>query len=641
MYSTLILLVCFYPDIPKAAEVDENEIAMAEDYAKMSSETQFYAQLPVVTAPSRVAQPINETPTAITVIDRQFIEASGAREISELLRFAPGMVVGYADNARHSVSYHGMSNQYARNMQVLVDGRSVYEPSFGGLNWLSLALSVDDIEQIEVVRGPSASTHGANSLLGVISIKTRDVVTEKGLSANIGFDNHDFRRQRMRYAYVGERTNIRITAEHPENLGFDDTHDSQYTNQTVIAGDTRLSLNDVIKYEIGYSDREAQQGGAFVPSNILQATAAYQSVSLTHVTDRKNELRLQVYNNYYNDIENYDAGFFVMDRDSTKQRLDADLQYTYSNQSWLTLAVGAGLRRDSMTDFVVLNTDATENVYQARVFANGIAYLTKQAVLNIGTMVEEHEYIGRTYAPRTSLIYHTKLGTFRTSYSRAYRNPTIMEEKSDYNFRDAEGLVVYQLFDAEGGLKPAQIDSIELSYMFNKPDRYYTADVKLYHDRLKNLIRNYFTETGSMSFKNFDSAKISGAELQFDYRPKARTRLFGSYSYEVIESDNIAGLYTRSAPRHNFSLLGAYRFAQKNEVSLTYLWRSKMQWLGEDDGIGKYDRIDLRLARFFRFKKMDGRFELIGYGINGVDPDYYPFDKYKPSVIASINLHYL
>ncbi|MDE2585018.1 MAG: TonB-dependent receptor plug domain-containing protein, partial [Betaproteobacteria bacterium] len=142
------------------------------------SENDVLGDVPMVLTVSRLRQAVADAPAAVTVIDRQMIRDSGAWDVTDALRLVPGMYVGSsADNGvfvpNATVSYHGMADAYSRRMQVLVDGRSIYTPLFGGPIWSTLPIALDDIERIEVSRGPNSVTYGANSFLGVINIITR------------------------------------------------------------------------------------------------------------------------------------------------------------------------------------------------------------------------------------------------------------------------------------------------------------------------------------------------------------------------------------------------------------------------------------------------------------------------------------
>ncbi|HEX4870192.1 MAG TPA: TonB-dependent receptor [Moraxellaceae bacterium] len=128
---------------------------------------------PTVLSATRLSQSLFETPAAVTIIDRQMIEQTGVREIPEILRLVPGMVVGYDIGSEAFVSFHGTSADLARRMQVLIDGRSIYQPLLAQVDWIGLPLELADIERIEVIRGPNSSTWGANSFFAVVNIVTR------------------------------------------------------------------------------------------------------------------------------------------------------------------------------------------------------------------------------------------------------------------------------------------------------------------------------------------------------------------------------------------------------------------------------------------------------------------------------------
>jgi iron complex outermembrane receptor protein len=157
-------------------------------------ESLFLDDIPVVLSASRLSQPINEAPAAVTVIDKQMIKDSGAWDLSEIFRLVPGMYVAYhADpyfSADSTVAYHGMvTTTTSDRMQVLIDGRSVYSGLFGGVNWSDLPIVLADIERIEVIRGPDSASYGANSYLGVINIITLHAAESQGASASFSYGN--------------------------------------------------------------------------------------------------------------------------------------------------------------------------------------------------------------------------------------------------------------------------------------------------------------------------------------------------------------------------------------------------------------------------------------------------------------------
>ena len=125
-----------------------------------------------VLTPARLPQRLDEAPNAMTVIDRAMIEASGARRLEEVLRLVPGFQVGHKYNNQPTAAYHGLSDEFARRVLVLVNGQRIFQYSWGGVDWNNLPIPLKDIERIEVIRGPSAAAYGSNALTAVINLQT-------------------------------------------------------------------------------------------------------------------------------------------------------------------------------------------------------------------------------------------------------------------------------------------------------------------------------------------------------------------------------------------------------------------------------------------------------------------------------------
>ncbi|HEX5363005.1 MAG TPA: TonB-dependent receptor plug domain-containing protein, partial [Gallionella sp.] len=191
---------------------------LAADY---SSELDYFQELPVVLTASRLLQPLSEAPNAMTVIDRKMIVASGFRTIPELFKQVPGMYVGYYKGNQPFVSYHGSPDQYARRMQVMIDGRSVYMPPMSMVDWTTLPITVEDIERIEVIRGPAAASHGANSTQGVISIITRDADAVNGKQLSVTRGDKGVNDVAAHFGKRGEAFDYRMTLAYTADNGYD------------------------------------------------------------------------------------------------------------------------------------------------------------------------------------------------------------------------------------------------------------------------------------------------------------------------------------------------------------------------------------------------------------------------------------
>lgn len=177
-------------------------------------------ELPEVLTATRLHQAPAAVPGSITVLDRELIEGSGARELTELLRLVPGMVV-VPDDIKVQVNYHGGHAAQARRMQVLIDGRAVYRPGLAEVDWEDLPVALEDIERIEVFRGPNTASYGANALTGVVNIITRR--PEDSLGGRVTY-THGQRGIRDGYAGYGVAWNggaLRASVSSREDTGFD------------------------------------------------------------------------------------------------------------------------------------------------------------------------------------------------------------------------------------------------------------------------------------------------------------------------------------------------------------------------------------------------------------------------------------
>src|SRR5436309_10871186 len=134
-----------------------------------------------VTSVARTADPLSRTAAAVTVITAEDIRRSGATNVPEILRLVPGLNVARFGSGSWAISARGFNSTAADKLLVLIDGRTVYSPLFSGTFWEVQDLVLDDIERIEVVRGPGATLFGANAINGIISIITKSAHQTRGV----------------------------------------------------------------------------------------------------------------------------------------------------------------------------------------------------------------------------------------------------------------------------------------------------------------------------------------------------------------------------------------------------------------------------------------------------------------------------
>ncbi|NUU35804.1 TonB-dependent receptor domain-containing protein [Pseudomonas sp. C2B4] len=227
--------------------------------------------LPQVLTATRLKQSPAAVPGSMTVIDNTLITASGARDISEVLRLVPGMMVGNISGNQAAVNYHGTNATEARRMQVLIDGRSVYRAGLSTVDWSDIPVAMEDIERIEVFRGPNTVSYGANALMAVVNIITRNPADSHGTRLKVTRGQrgiNDF------YASQGvgwDDGDLRLSLSGQQDDGFDtdrngaDYRDSRRLNRFNLAVSQTLNEQQSIDWQLNAKEGSNQRPYTYRP----------------------------------------------------------------------------------------------------------------------------------------------------------------------------------------------------------------------------------------------------------------------------------------------------------------------------------------------------------------------------------------
>ncbi|MDF1820305.1 MAG: TonB-dependent receptor [Alcanivoracaceae bacterium] len=183
------------------------------------------ADVPMVLTPARLRQPVAEVPASVTVIDRETIEASGAREIYQVLQLVPGMAALDVDGNVPTVSYHPTQARDIRRMLVLIDGRSLYQSGLARVLWNDFPLEIEDVERIEVTRGPAAAAYGANAFSAVINIISRHPRDVVGTEVSVRAGSNGILDRRLTSAHASDSGALRMTVARRDDDGYDEPFD--------------------------------------------------------------------------------------------------------------------------------------------------------------------------------------------------------------------------------------------------------------------------------------------------------------------------------------------------------------------------------------------------------------------------------
>jgi len=604
------------------------------------SEEDFLSELPAVLTATRLSQPAREAPAATTIIDRDLIRASGAREIADLFRLVPGFVVSHDNGYTPIVTYHGLSNEQARRMQVLVDGRSVYSVVFGGTKWTDLPLAIDDIERIEVIRGPNAATYGANAFLSTINIITRHSSETNGVFARVNVGNTDIHDGYLRYGDTLDELSYRLTLGYNHDTGFPDRYDSHQVRMANFRSDYQPSTSNTMEFQLGFNNGEMG-----VDSKILNAADEknnknyFAQIRWQHDLSTDENFSLQFYYIGEDTAQIYDVNIPVLGRvvanDSYKaNRLDLEAQHIKQLPRDARIVWGGGIRRDSATAPGYFGTEAMfyNNLY--RIFGNLEWHLTQKLLLNAGAMWEKTDLSGTDLAPRLGLNYlFNPVHSIRLTISHGTRSPTLAESKSNFrvpvygstlpNLPSQPADFVSTMWKGNENLEPETITSYELGYMASLPRQGFTLDIKVYQEELGGLIymdenkvsdpTDYYDGSYQVS-GNFGDATINGAETTVNYQPLKDTRFVLSHSYTEIKSTLpklLPDQGNQTVPEQIFSFLAMQKFLGRVNGSLAYYYVSESDGLGSGKPIPAIRRLDLRLGLAFRGRKMRGEIAAI------------------------------
>lgn len=616
------------------------------------SEDLFWSDVPMVMSATRMSQPVVDSPVAVTVIDRRMIEASGAREIPELFRLVPGFIVGYHDGPTPSVAYHLSEDRYARQMQVMVDGRSVYTTAIGGINWVTLPVTLDDIERIEVVRGPNSASYGANSFLGVINIITRHVVLERGSSVKTNIGDEGVRELFLRHGGGAGRFDYRISAGFIEDEGFDNRVDYKRTRLLSLRSEYALSSSDriILDAGLGTGPRGVENRTtlkALSPDRERTELHHHQQLRWERNLGLGESLSVQFYHIYQRNSETFQTQPIILgssaginwvaepmpvDFSLKTHRYDLELQHNITLGEGVRAAWGGGLRDDQVWGGENLMAAAEVHNHLKHAFMNLEWDPGSRWLINAGAMVEDYSTTGTSTSPRAGVNYRfSPAHSMRLTGSKAIRTPSMYEYAARYAYFGptnyysgstlaAPGPDVYQGYDV--GLRNVDVEKItafELGYHGMPVPGRLELDVKVFHDDLEDLLgtRARRPVPGDLDGKdnpivNRNFYLIRGVELESRLTLDEGSSLYVGYARifadRILRNAITGGVdaveKSRYSPEHSFSLLYMAEFDQGYSAGAGFYFTDRMQSWESGDINRVRDpvrRLDLKMARKFEF----------------------------------------
>ncbi len=579
-----------------------------------------------VTTVSKDPRQVQKTPAAVFVITQEDIRRSGATSIPEALRLVPGVEVARVDADHWSVAIRGFAGQFSKSLLVLIDGRSVYTPLFEGVFWDIQNVMLEDVERIEVIRGPGGTIWGANAVNGVINIITKSATNTQGALAALGGGNVEQGTGGVRYGGSAGKDfsyrfygmgSIRGPEFHADRDGFDRWRMGQMGFRTDWKSgekDTFTVQGDIYRGESG--DRTFI--ATFSPPSETQqdAKASVSGGNLLarwrHTTGEGSDIQIQAYFDRTNrqEIElgetrdTFDIDFIQHARVHGDQELTWGLGARVSPSNFIQSSAGVNFLPNKQID----------SIYSGFVQYE-VPIVRDKLTLTAGTKLEHNNFSGFEYEPSVRLLWTpTSHQSFWTAVTRAVRTPSRLD-------KDVQFAILIQatppppiFFEIVGNprQKAEQLIGYEAGYRTQVNRNLYvdfTAFYNSFHD-----LQNYGPLSLALAdnpppqhlfivvpYANGIEGNTVGAEIAPSWKITHWWQVRGSYSFLHMGLKNEPGFadvgmllssYEGSSPRHLVSFQSILNLPKHFEFDQTYRYTSALP----AQAVGAYSTLDVRLG---------------------------------------------
>jgi iron complex outermembrane receptor protein len=582
----LSLCIHCYPESVNASAM------VADEYFDMD-----IAQLMqiTITSVSRKPQNLSDSAAAVFVITQDDIHRSGVTSIPEALRMAPGLQVARVDSNKWAITSRGFAGNFANKLLVMIDGRTVYSPAFSGVYWDVQDTLLDDIDRIEVIRGPGATVWGANAVNGVVNIITKKAGDTQGGLVSLGGGSHDQLLTGLRYGTaLGDDSHGRAYLTYHKQDSFELHGTGEDANDDWDSLRTGFRLDGE---QAGENSWTLQ--GDFYSNNVNQTLDPFWLPNPPYLSVINDDFETSGWNilgrwqtelsqtsswtvQAYYDYTNRDEAIM----EQTHRTFDLDLQYQRQLGTRNNLVIGLGYRSvaadfDNTFQVSVNPGNRSENLYSGFI-QDEIMLASDRLWLTLGAKWEHNDFTGHEFQPSGRLLFKaTEKQTVWAAVSRAVRTPSQFEEsgtitiaviptippdvmKITINGSEQYGSEVVIAYEAGYRWLALENVSLDVAVFYNDYDNLQTTD-------LASSLS--FTE---LNFSNKMSGSTHGLELASDWKPTNWLKLQLGYTYLGFDlkveadslSSNLAEITEFVSPQHQFSIQSAININKDLQLNL-------------------------------------------------------------------------
>ncbi len=561
-----------------------------------------------VTSVSKKKQKLSESAAAIFVITQDDIRRSGVTSIPEALRMVPGIQVSRGSKNQWNISARGFNERFTNKLLVLIDGRTIYNPLFAGVTWETQDTMLEDIERIEVIRGPGGSLWGVNAVNGVINIITKRADDTQGLLLSGVGGNEEGIISLRQGGHTGEDVHYRLFTKY-FNRDTSYNSDGAHDDTRMLRGGFRMDWEPAIE------DSVMVQGEIYTGDGGQQSTVATSTTFPYGFTTGNEDLgmrgghllaRWEHSKNSHNDMALqffYDR--YERDEKTIKATIDTfDLEFQHRSAFLGNQEILWGLGYRYWFDDIQ-NTSEVMAIPDSRSFnlmsgfiQDEITLLPDTLLLTIGTKLSHNDFTGFEYQPSGRVLWIPIEGHhFWGAISRAVRVPSRLEDHSTLIFSPNSSTPFPTAFQGNQQFKSEELLAFEMGYRMNIFQNF-TIDLTGFYNKYDNIrgtqVLSLLPPTGTLA-NNLEVDTI-GLEIASDLQLLEWWRIRGAYSYLNMNVDgpintalNTTG---RASPHHQGSLRSLMTLPHHLEFD---------SWLRIVDnipasGIDGYVELDLRLG---------------------------------------------
>jgi iron complex outermembrane receptor protein len=574
-------------------------VQQTNDYLEMSLEELSNVEVSLAT---KKEESIFTVPSAAYVLTSEDIRRSGATTVMEAMRLVPGLNVAQLNAHTWAISSRGFNQQYANKLQVMIDNRSVYTPLYGGVFWDMQSLMIEDVERIEVIRGPGGALWGANAVNGIINIVTKKASdTQNGLMSATAGSNRGI--GSLRYGgKLGSQTFYRAWSQYytmDDSYRADDHKSVDGWNATSggFRIDSMLSKADTLMLQGSAFENDAgNQETIYLPTVPFYTSTVVNDKNIlrgfnflsrwTRQIDTDSDITLQA---YFDRNERHTRSY-----DYVASTLDFDFQHHLVMNDSHELTWGAGFRtiRDDIDGTLVfdMNPDKrTMNLYSVFI-QDKITLKPEQLYLTLGSKFEHNSYTHFEYQPSAKLLWTPdSRQTVWAGVSRAVHVPTRYDRDST-TLIAVMGPTQMKVLGSDD-VESEQLLAYEIGYRSRQSETLFW-DVSLFlndYDKLRTTERKTTPGLTALEFDNKMRGQVYGGELAATWQARKDWTIKSGYSLLFMDltpydSSNYTGdadIETRS-PQNQFFVHSMMNLDKNLELDLMPRYTDSLLGAGAD-----------------------------------------------------------